>query len=85
LVSVRHPDHCRDGYMPAYDDVLVFVDVDNYVIAGPRETVEVPIVLNIPEDIETGNEPYEFWVTVMDANSGMVATELCQRWLINGE
>lgn len=85
LVTVRLPDHCRAGYTPAYGDVLVYVNVDQYVVAGPRETVDVPIVLNIPEYIDTGDEPFEFWVTVMDANPGMIGTEMAQRWLINGE
>lgn len=83
-ITVRLPDHCREGYTPAMD-VLQYVSVNGTVAISGRGTIDVPIVLNVPEDTEINNDPFEFWVTVMDANPGMIGTEMAQRWLINGE
>lgn len=84
-ITVRLPDHCRKGYTPIDGEALSYVIVDATVSLQGRETLDVPIVLNVPEDIKIGDKPFEFWVTVMDANPGMIGTEMAQRWLINGE
>lgn len=86
-VFVRLPDHPKEGFIHAPPEITewVLIGDGSPVVLEPKETLEVPIILLVPDGAEVPDEPWEFWVVVAEANPGMVSTEMAQRWMINGD
>lgn len=83
-VTYRYPDHVGDGYVKPIDEVQDWVIVvDTTPLFAPRETRDILVTLEMPENAEVFAAQWEFWISVIDASqSGVVQTELCVRWLV---
>jgi hypothetical protein len=84
-IYYRYPDHVGAGYeMPpteAQDWVIV---ADPTPVLMPRETRDILITLDMPENASISTPKWEFWIGVKDTTqTGMVHTELATRWLIS--
>jgi hypothetical protein len=84
-ISVRTPDNTTEGYEPfpqMYFDWIVIEKPQLELEA--KQTADVLIVVNMPEDADYSGKQVEFWIGVIDqGQSGMVRTELACRWLIS--
>ena len=83
-VYYRYPDHVGEGYekppLEAQDWVIV---ADPTPVLMPRETRDILIALDVPENANISTPKWEFWIGAKDTTqTGMVRTELCCRWLI---
>jgi len=83
-VRYRYPDHVGEGYVKPIDEVQDWVlVVDTTPILAPRETMDVLITLEMPENAEVFAPQWEFWISVVEiSQTGMVQTELAVRWLV---
>ena len=85
LVAYKEPSHVEAGYEPplAESPDWVVIAETNPVLA-PKETRDILIALDIPEDAAIPAEKWELWVGVKDASQeGMVQTELASRVLVS--
>lgn len=83
-IYYRKPDHVDDGYVKAPECVQEWIIIaDPTPVFEPRETRDILIVLEMPEDAESPGPNWEFWIAVKDTTqAGMVRTELATRWLV---
>jgi len=82
-VNYRYPDHVDGDFTKPDIKVQDWVIVaDMTPLLAPRETRDILITLEMPEDAGMFAPQWEFWVSVMDMSQGQVKTELCVRWLI---
>jgi hypothetical protein len=82
-ITYRVPSEAAEDYAiaPATAQDWVVIADDTPVLA-PKETMEVLIAVEMPEDAEAPKR-WEFWVVVKDeTQTGMVQTELASRWLV---
>lgn len=84
-VYYRYPSHIGEGYeLPpaeAQDWVIV---ADPTPVLMPRETRDILIALDMPENTDISTPKWEFWIGVKDiTQTGTVRTELACRWLIS--
>ena len=81
---IPYSNNLRDGcQMPPAEAEDWVVITDSTIIIMPKETREVLVVLAIPNGAEVSSKKWEFWTSVAKQGQGMVATEVCVRWLIN--
>ena len=82
-VSYRYPDHVDGDFVKPNTEAQDWVIVaDMTPLLAPKETRDILITLEMPEDAVIFAPQWEFWVSVMDMSQGMVKTELCVRWLV---
>ena len=82
-VGYRYPDHVDGDFMKPDIDVQDWVIVaDMTPLLAPKETRDILITLEMPEDADIFAPQWEFWISVMDMSQGQVKAELCVRWLI---
>jgi len=82
-VDYRFPDHVDDDFVKPDTEVQDWVIVaDTTPLLAPKETRDILITLEMPEDADVFAHQWEFWISVMDMSQGMVKTELCVRWLV---
>jgi hypothetical protein len=84
-VGYRFPDNVADEYVkPSLDAQDWVIVADATPVMEPKETRDILIVLDMPEDSAVFAPRWEFWISVVDlSQEGMVRTELCSRWLIS--
>jgi hypothetical protein len=85
LVAYRYPDSVGEGYVKPAKEVQDWVIIaDPTPVIAPKETREILVVLEMPEDAAVFAPKWEFWISVKDTTqTGMVQTELCSRWLVS--
>lgn len=83
-VSYRVPDYVAEGYEKAPDEVQDWVIIaDPTPILAPKETRDILIVAELPEEVKDLPPKWEFWISIIDVSQkGMVQTELASRWLV---
>jgi hypothetical protein len=82
LVYYRIPDYVEDSFVVAPTDARGWVTIEEDApVLAPRETREIEIVLDLPDETQTP-ERWEFWVGVREDKAGSLTTELCRRWLV---
>jgi hypothetical protein len=82
-INYRYPDHVGDDYTKPDTNVQDWVLVaDTTPLLEPKETRDILITLEMPEDADIFAPQWEFWISVQDTSQGMVKTELCVRWLV---
>jgi len=82
-VSYRYPDHVDGDFVKPNIEAQSWVIVaDMTPLLAPKETRDILITLEMPEDADIFAPQWEFWISVMDTSQGMVKTELCVRWLV---
>lgn len=83
-IAYREPGHTNEGYIKAplrAQDWVIIADATPVLM--PKETREVLVTLDMPEDAISPGPKWEFWISVADTTqTGMIITELCSRWLI---
>lgn len=84
-ITCRPADHVDEPYVKAPSEVQDWVMiVDPTPVLEPKETKDILVVLEMPEDEEVFAPKWEFWVSVIDTTQGgVVRTELCSRWLVS--
>jgi hypothetical protein len=81
-VYYRIPDYTENGYSTAPAGARDWIRIAQYSpVLAPRETREIAIVLDLPEQAQTP-ERWEFWIGVKATKNNTLATELCSRWLV---
>lgn len=83
VIDCRAPDHPLEGYTsyPINNSWIVIADKNPEL--SPGETRDILIALDIPEGVNIDPAKWEFWISVMEGDSQLIATELCCRWLID--
>lgn len=83
-IYYREPDHVDDSYVKAPESVQEWIIIaDPTPVLEPRETRDILIALEMPENAESPGPQWEFWIAVRDTTQvSMVRTELAARWLI---
>ena len=82
-ISCRPADSVGEPYVKAPPCVKDWVMVvDTTPVLAPRETRDILVTLEMPEDLEIFAPQWEFWVTAIDTSQGMIKTELGVRWLV---
>lgn len=82
-IACRPADHVDEPYVKAPPDVQDWVMVaDATPVLAARETRDILVILEMPEDAESFPHQWEFWVSSIDTSQGMVQTELAVRWLV---
>ena len=84
-VLYRKPSRLAEGYVEAPPIAQTWIIiVDTTPVLMPKETKEVLIAVDMPEDAVSPGPKWEFWIGVKDiTTTGMIATELCSRWMIS--
>lgn len=84
-ITCRPADHVDEPYVKAPSEVQDWVMiVDPTPVLAPKETKDILVTLEMPEDVEVFAPQWEFWVSVIDTTQGgVVRTELCSRWLVS--
>lgn len=84
-VAYRYPDHVATGYVKPPEQVQDWVIIaDMTPVLMPKETKDVLVVLEMPEEAKVEDKKWEFWVSVIDmSQKGTVKTELCVRTLVD--
>lgn len=83
-VDYRHPDNVDEGYARLPSDIRQWIKIsDTRPVIDPGEIVEVTIKLSVPSNADIPGDKFEFWLGVIDqSQTGMIITELAQRWLV---
>jgi len=82
-ISYRIPDSTIKGYVKAPSQAQDWVIItDSTPVFRPKETKEILVVLQIPEDTNVVDKQWEFWTSVSEGGQGTVQTEMCTRWLV---
>lgn len=83
-VKYREPNYVDRDYTRApaeARDWVIIVDATPAIM--PRETKEILIALDMPEEAMAPPK-WEFWISVMETTqTGSIHTELCSRWQIS--
>ena len=84
LVYYRQANRAADGYIIAPDTMQDRVTIaDPTPVLAPKETRNVIVVLEMPDEAEPPSSRWEFWIAVKDnSQNEMIQTELCSRWLV---
>ncbi len=84
-VTYRYPDHVGEQYVKPPLEVQNWIIIaDMTPVIAPKQTMDILIVLEMPEDAVIFAPKWEFWISVKDTTqSGMVQTELASRWLVS--
>jgi hypothetical protein len=83
-VDYRHPDWVEAGYAKLPSDIRqwIYIEEKKPSIAS-GETLNVLISLYVPLGANITGGKFEFWIGVIDqSQTGMIITELAQRWLV---
>jgi len=83
-VDYRYPDGVEAGYTRLSSDIRQWVYIkEKKPSIAPGETRNVPISLYVPLGANITGGKFEFWIGVIDqSQTGMIITELAQRWLV---
>jgi hypothetical protein len=83
-VDYRHPDWVEEGYAKLPSDIRQWVYIkEKKPSIAPGETRNVLISLYVPMGANITGGKFEFWIGVIDqSQTGMMITELAQRWLV---
>lgn len=85
-IGPKIPEKAMVGFVKAPIETQDWIIITKpKIVMAPYETREIPISIEMPEDIKDGSFPpnWEFWISVIDASQkGVVNIELCSRWLI---
>ena len=84
-ITYRYPDHVGEEYSKPTSEVQEWVIIaDSTPVLMPKETKDILVILEMPEDSAIFASKWEFWISVKDTTqSGMVQTELASRWLVS--
>jgi hypothetical protein len=82
-IACRPADHVDEPYVkaPPYIQDWVMV-VDPTPVLAARETRDILVTLEMPEDAEVFAPQWEFWISALDTSQGMIKTEVAVRWLV---
>lgn len=83
-VKYRFPDHVGEGYTKPTPETQDWVIIaDSTPVLAPKETRNILIALDMPENAVSSSKKWEFWVSVRDTTQGgNIGIELCSRWLV---
>lgn len=83
-VDYRHPDWVEAGYTKLPSDIRQWVYIkEKKPSIASGETHNVTISLYVPLGANISGGKFEFWIGVIDqGQTGMIVTELAQRWLV---
>lgn len=80
-VKYRVPNSTTSGYVKAPSEANGWVIITNTSpVLRPKETKDVLIALDVPENAVMPDKQWEFWISVVQGGQGEVQTELCERW-----
>ena len=85
LVTYKEPSHVEEGYdLPLAECPDWLVITETTPVLAPKETRDILIALDIPEDATISMDNWELWVSVKDASQeGTVQTQLASRVLVS--
>ena len=83
-IAYRQPGYVAEGYVAAPPEVESWVIIaDATPVLMPKETREVIIAVDMPEDAVSPGPQWEFWLSVGDTTqTGQIITELASRWCV---
>ena len=83
-VDYRHPDGVEAGYARLSSDTRNWIYIeDKRPSISSGETRSITISLYVPLGSNITGGKFEFWIGVIDqSQTGMIITELAQRWLV---
>lgn len=84
-VTVRAPDNVAEGYERLPEEYYSWITLsDPNPVIAPKQSVDVMVVVAMPEEAVYPDKDAEFWVGVIEeGQAGMIRTELASRWLIS--
>jgi len=80
MVSDTIREGCSIAPIKAKDWVII---EDSSPVLAPKETREIMIVLDIPQDAVVPDKTWEFWTVAGEVSTEAVQTQLATRWLVN--
>jgi hypothetical protein len=85
LVAYKEPSHVEAGYeLPVAECPDWLVITETTPVLAPKETRDILMALDIPEDAAIPADKWELWVSVKDASQeGTVQTQLASRVLVS--
>ena len=82
IIYYRTPDYVEEGFVAAPAEARNWLKIsDENPNLMPRQTKEVQLVLNLPDDAQLP-ERWEFWIAIKEDVGDSLIAELASRWLI---
>lgn len=84
-LTVIKPHYVAEGYQPMPEEYYSWITIsDAKPVIAPKQSMDILIVVVMPDDVSYPGQKIEFWISVIDqGQSEMIRTELVSRCLIS--